>query len=234
MPDNRERIVSAATELLHEGGRAAVSTRAVCARAGVQSPTIYRLFGDMDGLLDAVAAHGFATYLAGKTARGSIADPVDELRAGWDQHIEFGLTYPDLYLLMYGEPPLGGPPPPAAVAGMEVLDERIRRIAEAGRLRVPQDRATALVHAAGSGTTLTLIATPPDQRDPDLSELAREAVIAAITADAPAGAASGPVAAAVALRARLSEVETLSPAEQALLADWLDRIARESSGPAPR
>ncbi len=234
MPDNRERIVSAATELLHEGGRAAVSTRAVCARAGVQSPTIYRLFGDMDGLLDAVAAHGFATYLAGKTARGAIADPVDELRAGWDQHVEFGLAQPDLYLLMYGEPPLGGPPPAAAVAGMAVLGERIRRIAEAGRLRVPQDRATALVHAAGSGTTLTLISTPPDRRDPGLSELAREAVIAAITADAPAAAASGPVAAAVALRARLPEVETLSPAEQALLADWLDRIARESSDPAPR
>jgi N12 class adenine-specific DNA methylase len=117
---------------------------------------------------------------------------------------------------------------------MEVLGERIRRIAEAGRLRVPQDRATALVHAAGSGTTLTLIATPADRRDPGLSELAREAVIAAITADAPAAAASGPVAAAVALRARLPEVETLSPAEQALLADWLDRIARESSDAAPR
>ena len=225
MPDNRDRIVDAATELLHEGGRSAVSTRAVCARAGVQSPTIYRLFGDMDGLLDAVAAHGFATYLAGKTARGSVADPVDDLRAGWDQHIEFGLTQPDLYLLMYGEPPLGGPPPPAAVAGMEVLGERIRRIAEAGRLRVPQDRATMLVHAAGSGTTLTLIATPPDQRDPGLSELAREAVIAAITTDMPTGA-SGPVTAAVALRARLPEVDVLTPAEQALLADWLDRIAR--------
>jgi len=225
VPDNRDRIVDAATELLHEGGRSAVSTRAVCARAGVQSPTIYRLFGDMDGLLDAVAAHGFATYLAGKTARGSVADPVDDLRAGWDQHIEFGLTQPDLYLLMYGEPPLGGPPPPAAVAGMEVLGERIRRIAEAGRLRVPQDRATMLVHAAGSGTTLTLIATPPDQRDPGLSELAREAVIAAITTDMPTGA-SGPVTAAVALRARLPEVDVLTPAEQALLADWLDRIAR--------
>jgi hypothetical protein len=58
-------------------------------------------------------------------------------------------------------------------------------------------------------------------------------VIAAITTDAPVDAASGPVA-AVALRARLPQVETLSPVEQALLAEWLDRIARESSDPAPR
>jgi AcrR family transcriptional regulator len=36
-------------------GRRAVTTRAVAAGAGVQAPTIYRLFGDKDGLLDALA-----------------------------------------------------------------------------------------------------------------------------------------------------------------------------------
>ncbi|NED93539.1 helix-turn-helix transcriptional regulator, partial [Streptomyces sp. SID11233] len=44
----RERIVAAATELLEESGREAVTTRAVAARAGVQAPAIYRLFGDKD------------------------------------------------------------------------------------------------------------------------------------------------------------------------------------------
>ena len=37
--------------------------------AGVQPPTIYRLFGDKVGLLDAVTEHGFQTYLADKGAR---------------------------------------------------------------------------------------------------------------------------------------------------------------------
>jgi hypothetical protein len=57
------------------------------------------------------------------------------------------------------------------------------------------------VHAAGCGTTLTLIAMPEDRRDSALSHTAREAVIAAITTDAPAPIEPGPIAAAVALRA---------------------------------
>ncbi|WP_205752419.1 helix-turn-helix domain-containing protein [Cryptosporangium phraense] len=44
--------------LLAEGGSERVSTRAVCEAAGVQPPTIYRLFDSMDGLLDAVAREG--------------------------------------------------------------------------------------------------------------------------------------------------------------------------------
>ncbi len=51
------------------GGPDAVSTRAVSAAAGVQLLTIYRLFGDKEGLLDAVVADGFTAYLTSKTAR---------------------------------------------------------------------------------------------------------------------------------------------------------------------
>ena len=69
--DTRERLVKAAAELLIDGGKEAVSTRAVASAAGVQAPTLYRLFGDKDGLLDAVAAYGFADYLATKHAMES-------------------------------------------------------------------------------------------------------------------------------------------------------------------
>ena len=48
----RERIVQAALALLESGGVDAVSTRAVSAAAGVQVPTLYRQFGDMQGLLE--------------------------------------------------------------------------------------------------------------------------------------------------------------------------------------
>ena len=53
--------------------------------------------------------------------------------------------------------------------------------------------------------TLTLIALPENRRDPALSDTAREAVIAAITTDAPGPATPGPVSAAVALRAVLPQ-----------------------------
>ena len=101
--ETRERIVATAAELLARGGREAVTTRAVATAAGVQPPTIYRLFGDKVGLLDAVAEHGFQAYLADKGA-GPSADPVEDLRAGWDLHVGFGLANPGLYALMYGDP----------------------------------------------------------------------------------------------------------------------------------
>src|SRR3954451_12093730 len=100
----RERIVQGAAALLAEGGRDAVTTRAVASAAGVQAPTIYRLFGDKSGLLDAVAEHGFAAYLGEKGVPEPDADPVDDLRTGWDMHVGFGLANPALYALMYGDP----------------------------------------------------------------------------------------------------------------------------------
>src|SRR3954452_18482594 len=105
--DTRTRIVTAAAALLADGGRDAVTTRAVAAAAGVQAPTIYRLFGDKTGLLDAVAEHGFQAYLGGKAAPDG--DPVECLRAGWDLHVGFGLANPGLYALMYGNPRPGPP-----------------------------------------------------------------------------------------------------------------------------
>jgi AcrR family transcriptional regulator len=76
----RERVLRAAADLLAEGGRDAVSTRAVSAAAGVQAPTLYRLFGDKEGLLQAVAAHGFAEYLSDKHALAETDDPIDDSR----------------------------------------------------------------------------------------------------------------------------------------------------------
>jgi hypothetical protein len=91
--------------------------------------------------------------------------------------------------------------------------------------------AANLVHAAGSGTTLALIAVPEDDRDPTLSHAAREAIIAAITTDAPAASEPGPLAAAVTLRAVLPHTTVLTLPERELLAEWLDRI---TESPSPR
>jgi AcrR family transcriptional regulator len=220
----REKIVEAAAALLNEGGREAISTRAVSAAAGVQAPTIYRIFGDKQGLLDAVASHGFVSYLRGKTALGHSADPVEDLRRGWDLHVAFGLAHPAVYTLIYGEP-RPGVASPAARAAAEVLAGQVRRIAAAGRLRVSEERAAHLIHSAGCGMTLTLIALPPDLRDPALPVLARESVIAAVTGER-ADQGDGLAGTAGALRAALPEVTALSAAERALLDEWLTRIAR--------
>jgi AcrR family transcriptional regulator len=226
--ESRARILAAACDLLATGGRDALTTRAVAAAAGMQAPTIYRLFGDKGGLIDALAAHGFARYLAEKEVREFGPDPVDDLRAGWDLHVGFGLANPALYSLMYGDPRPGARSP-AVIAAGQILNEHIRRLAAAGRLRVSEQRAANLIQVSGRGTVLTLLAVPEDQRDQGLSSAAREAVIAAITAGSPVLETPGPATAAIALRAVLDQATALTAGERGLLGEWLDRLATNSS-----
>jgi AcrR family transcriptional regulator len=217
--------VSAAARLLASGGREAVSTRAVAAAAGTQAPAIYRLFGDKDGLLDAVAEYGWSSYLADKHARPPAGDPLEVLRAGWDLHVDFGLANPALFSLMYGDP-RPGRRSPAAIAAFRILQERIEAIAAVGRLKVPEYIAADLLHAAGCGTVFTLLAIPEDRRDMRLSQLACDAVIAAVTTDVPVVETGGPAAAAITLRAALPAATALTDGERHVLGEWLDRLAR--------
>jgi AcrR family transcriptional regulator len=242
-PDARSRIVRAAAELLATGGRTAVTTRAVSAAAGVQPPTIYRHFGDMQGLLDVVARETLAVHVREQAIRVLTSDPVEDLRTGWDLHIAFGLAHPDAFALLYSAPSVAAHIS-AIHEGVAVLHGLVARIAEAGRLRIDVAHATDLIHAAGTGITLTLVAIPPEERDPRLSETMREAILTAITVPAsPETESEGPNAApaaervavhAVALRTLLTEVASvLSPAERQLLSDWLDRLATAWSPAAP-
>lgn len=230
--NTKEKIVRSAAELLARGGRDAVSTRAVAAAAGVQAPTIYRHFGDMQELLGAVASYGFETYLQQKTLREKTDDPVEELRQGWDLHVAFGLANPGFYTLMYGDPRPDAEHK-AASQGFDALHALVQRIAEAGRLRVGVERAAQMIHAAAGGVTFALLKLKPENRDLSLSVQTREVVLDAVTLPEIDAAASLEVAAqsravrhAVALRALLPEVTALTPGERALLSEWLGRIGQ--------
>ena len=195
----------------------------------MQAPTIYRLFGDKQGLLDAVAERGFAGYLAelsAERATSTDTDPVEDLRRGWDLHVDFGLRHPHLYSLAYGgvQP---GRPTPAALAAAAMLAGTVHRVAAEGRLAVSEERAVEVIHAAGCGTTLTLITVAPEHRDLTLSSTVRDTAIATIVTDTPrrAAASDGAVVAAVQLRANLDASPVLEPAERGLLDHWLGRIA---------
>ena len=54
--------------LLRDEGPGAVTTRGVAQAAGVQAPAIYRLFGDKDGLLEAVAESVMSSFVAAKAS----------------------------------------------------------------------------------------------------------------------------------------------------------------------
>lgn len=224
--------------MLAEQGRHALTTRAVAAAAGAHAPTIYRQFGGMRGLLDAVASHGFDSYLANSVTRDRQQDPVDDLRSSWDAHIRFGLTHPTLYALMFGDPATTIAST-AADRAADILTELIANIARAGRLRVSEDHANAMIRAAGMGMVFQLLAGPVEHRTVTVSHAMREAVLAAVTVDAAppepvaADAPADPVVThAVALRSLLSVGDTrdgpsahLSDGESRLLREWLDRLA---------
>ncbi|SNY89440.1 transcriptional regulator, TetR family [Nocardia amikacinitolerans] len=221
----RQRVIEAAADLLAREGRDAVTTRAVAVAAGMQPPAIYRLFGDKDGLLDAVAEYGFAKFLAGKFVDPDPRDLLADLRDGWDLAVEFGLNNPALYTLMYSEPTRADSP--AFQAGMEILMGRIRRLAAGGWLRVDEELAAMIIHATARGAVLTWLSLPPDRRNPALLTTLRESMVAAVTTEEPAVRDAGPAGAARALRAALPEQTSLSSAEQHLLKEWLDRLSDE-------
>jgi AcrR family transcriptional regulator len=222
----RERILQAGLTLLETEGVEAVSTRTVSAAAAVQPPTIYRHFGDMQGLLDAVASAGFSAYLQTKAAREYPSDPVEQVREGWNLHVEFGLTHPHLYTLINGTP-RNGPPSPAVLAATEMMRDVMRRVAESGRLAVGVERAAAMVHAAVLGTTLSLLGSPV--KDLGMSNLMLEAVLKAILtpeSETSRDTVSPQIAAhAIALTALLPDLPTtFSEAEKRLLVEWLHRL----------
>ncbi|KRC51964.1 hypothetical protein ASE16_02550 [Leifsonia sp. Root227] len=223
----RTTIIEATAALLAASPSGDISTRAICDAAHVQQPTLYRIFGDKDGLLAATADFGFESYLAGKRAAVPSEDPVADLTRGWDAHTGFALSHPNLYRLIFA-PGLGTEPKSVAEAH-ELLTEILKRCAEAGKLAVPVSAAAKMVLAANSGVALALITRPEFYGSDDVSARVRDATIKAIVVDGslPAGEAATLQTAAVTLRAllRSEEPAPLTEAERMLLAEWLDRLA---------
>ncbi len=222
-----EKVLWAAAGLLSSGGVDAVSTRAVAAAAGVQPPTIYRQFGDKQGLLDAVTGYVLQSYLQDKRRAVLTGDPVQDFRDSWDLHVDFGLTHPDCYILAYVQP-RPGRMPSLARESLEILHGLIARIGDRGLLRMSVKRAVEFVHAAAVGYVLTQIRVVPDDRDPQLSAIMRENAIAAIVADGSQQPNPSDLPGrAVALRESLltDGDGALTQAEKTMLAEWLDRLA---------
>lgn len=236
----RDRLLLAAAELLDGSSDRTLSTRAVCERAGVQAPTLYHHFGNKQGLIEAVLNHGFTQYVQPPHASSGSADPVDDIRQGWDRHVRYGLDHPSFYALLYGQVELGKPcaiTAPAHAMLRELLTEAARR----GLLAIPADDAAEQILAANVGTTLSLITQPEGERDMGLSDRVREAALAAVihpTAARPtpgrAVAAATRASAALTLSALVDEDPTgLTTGEHALLRELLDRLAGSGSESDP-
>ncbi|WP_405396134.1 TetR/AcrR family transcriptional regulator [Streptomyces microflavus] len=224
----RTRILHVAAELVGNSPDGDISTRAVCEAAQVGAPALYRHFGDKEGLLSAVVDHGFERYLATKRERDETTDPVEDLRRGWDTHVEFAVRNPNLYRLMNS--PAMRTPPAAALESHRILTRDLERAAARGRIRVAPELAAQMVMSANVGVALMLVARPATFDDAETSRWVRDAVYASILT--PEAGPSAPEetevpSAAARLSALLREAQGsgLSTAEAALMKEWLDRVA---------
>ncbi|MFV2119758.1 TetR/AcrR family transcriptional regulator [Streptomyces sp. Act-28] len=181
MSTARERILRATAELLATKDALAISTRAICERAGVGMPEIYRRFGDKQGLLTAVADLGFERFLANKRRNPHTDDPVVDLRAAWDSHVAFALDNPHLYRLMFT--PTGDAKPQGIREARALVQSAVERCRDAGRLRTTPELAGRSILSANVGVCLMALCFPESFGEPDLSRSVRDAVIGAVTGD---------------------------------------------------
>ncbi|WP_375481000.1 TetR/AcrR family transcriptional regulator [uncultured Jatrophihabitans sp.] len=229
--DVRAVLVDVAGQVLREHGAAGLTTRRVAERAGVQAPTIYRVFGDKDGLLDAVAEQAMATFVAEKAttavqAADGDVDPVADLWVGWRTYLDFGLVNPALFALL--SDPDRARRSSAVRSGQAVLAARVHRVALAGRLQVGESEAVELIHAAGTGAVLALLAGPAGDRDPRRFDALFGVVLARIVADVDPPDAREVLAPVVAVRALAPQLDTLTETERGLLVEWLNRVVDAS------
>lgn len=146
--DTEEEILRAAAEVLERGGPAALTTRAVCEAAGVKSPTLYHHFGDKDGLAAALVRRGMAEFVARKRALPDTDDPMQQLRAGWDQAVDFALKRPALHALyveqLRTQPQLVDEP-------YALMRARVQRLVDRGIFKIGVDEASRAIWAGCNG-----------------------------------------------------------------------------------
>jgi AcrR family transcriptional regulator len=106
----RESILSAARELARREGWDAVTMRRLAEEIEYSANFAYRYFTGRDDILLALVRDGFARLrdamaTAGRLPTSASADPASAVRRAGHAYLDFALTEPDLYQLMYG---LGG------------------------------------------------------------------------------------------------------------------------------
>jgi AcrR family transcriptional regulator len=144
--DLRRSLLVAAEAELEEKGIEGFSLRGCAKRAGVSHAAPAHHFGDVSGLLAALAAEGFDRFMAAITARQQEADPRDEaarlVKSGLG-YVAFARDNPALFNLMFtskrpdfGEEHLSR----AAAAAFAQLVDGVGAVRADDALRSPEGR----------------------------------------------------------------------------------------------
>jgi AcrR family transcriptional regulator len=100
--DLRVALLTAAEAELAERGMEAFSLRSVAKRAGVSHAAPAHHFGDVQGLLTALATEGFRRFLDAMKAReAGLTDPRERAVAAGLGYLDFALARPTLFRLIF-------------------------------------------------------------------------------------------------------------------------------------
>lgn len=207
--DERRRILEAGTDLLAASPDGDISVRTLCEAANVTPAAVQRLFPDKATLIVAIAELAFESYFSVKQEHAESADPVQDIKDGWDAHLTFALEHRNHYKAMF----IPGVDAPTRVVRQmhDLLVERLERCAAARPLAIDPATGAQMILAANTGAALSMISRPAVYPDRRFFEHLRDGVMAAIAPPLPIAGPDGvPLASdqANAAVARLTGEET--------------------------
>jgi AcrR family transcriptional regulator len=178
--DARQSILAQATRLLRQSGAGALTMRRVAARSGCSAPTLYHYFRDKTALLDALLDDAFRELGVELDLLRSQRDPLSQLRAQCLVIVRFCLENPTHFRLMSEARPTDAAPLPSHEAAQRRLEEPLKQLARAGRLRGDEELTRQAIWSLIHGL-ISLQASRPDvEWEPRLGEAALDGLFAGL------------------------------------------------------
>jgi AcrR family transcriptional regulator len=108
--DVRRKIIDAASELFITDGYNNVSMRKIASKIDYTPTTIYLYFDDKADLLNQICEETFAQLTRNLVAISKLSvSPLERLRLGLLEYIQFGLKHPNHYAIVFNSPESPGP-----------------------------------------------------------------------------------------------------------------------------
>ncbi|MFI6579883.1 TetR/AcrR family transcriptional regulator [Embleya sp. NPDC050493] len=191
----RDEILRAATALLEEAGdESALTLRAVAARVGVTTPSVYLHFASKQDLVEAVCLAVWEDL--GRRMRevgAGVEDPYQSMRRRGAAFVRFGLEHPVQYRLLMMRPKSDAQTGrTAADACLAYVGEAIQPCLDAGVLVGDPTRLTLQMLAALHGLVALYLAQPNYPWPDDVETMADEVTRMAGLGSALAGRLRGP------------------------------------------
>ncbi|MES9515520.1 TetR/AcrR family transcriptional regulator [Rhodococcus erythropolis] len=124
-----EIVAAAATLIARTGSDQAVTLRSVAREVGISAPSIYGHFSDRDAIVEAVVSESLEQlHLAVADAVAAHADPVEGLYAGCSAYVEFGISEPARYRVLFGWSRPKGQSPQSDTRGLAAFNTLVTNL----------------------------------------------------------------------------------------------------------